>query len=322
MMFENPYRKDWYVSTSIAREIIGLKVGDRLPTISDYCQVFDCSRGIVQNALMMLQENKAIEIDKQGKKGSFLLLKDEEKLVEYSGLSHITASMPPPLNIHSAGLATGICQGISRFKVPFTFAFVQGSKNRVDALKRGVYDFVVTTLYTAKEVAALNPEIEIAFPFAECEYSPPYKLYINRPNLTGVQDGMSVAIDNSSSDHAKLTKIVCEGKHVKLVEMPFIAAIVAFYTGQVDCMVFRDGIENVNENLLNFALKNEKCISTANTSKIPIMHSDAADMQIPVALINRNNYGIAGILKNYLSGELVGYIQNRVLNGQMAPQFY
>ncbi|NLX94132.1 MAG: hypothetical protein GXZ02_09865 [Clostridiales bacterium] len=104
--------------------------------------------------------------------------------------------------------------------------------------------------------------------------------------------------------------------------MPFIAAIVAFYTGQIDCMVFRDGIENVNENLLNFALKNEKCVSAADTSKIPILHSDAAEMQIPVALINRNNYGIAGILKDYLSGELVGYIQNRVLNGQMAPQFY
>lgn len=321
-MIENPYRKDWYVSTSIAREMIGLKVGDRIPTISDYCETFDCSRGIVQNALMTLQENKAIELEKQGKKGSFLLLKDDEKLVEYSGLSHITASMPPPLNIHAAGLATGICQGMSRFKVPFTFAFVHGSKNRVDALKRGVYDFVVTTRYTANEVTRLNPEIEMAFPFAGCEYSPPYKLYINRPNLTGVQDGMTVAIDNSSSDHAKLTKIICEGKNVELFEMPYIAANVAFYTGQVDCMVSREGIEDVDENLLNFVLKNETCVLPSNTSKIPIMQGDAADMQIPVALINRNNYGISGILKDYLSGELVGYIQNRVLNGQMVPQFY
>ena len=321
-MIETPYRKDWYVSTSIAKEMIGLKVSDRLPTISDYCRVFDCSRGIVQNALTMLQDKNAIELDKQGKKGSFLHFKDEEKLVKYSGLSHITASMPTPLNIHSAGLATGICQGMSRFKVPFTFAFVQGSKNRVDALKRGVYDFVVTTRYTANETIKLNPEIEMAFPFIDCEYSPPYKLYINRPNLTEVQDGMTVAIDDSSSDHAKLTKIICEGKDVKFFEMPYIAAHVAFYTGQVDCIVLRDGIESVNENLLNVALKNEACISISDTSKIPIMHSDAADMQIPVALINRNNYGITGILKNYLSGELVGYVQNRVLKGQMAPQFY
>lgn len=206
--------------------------------------------------------------------------------------------------------------------MPFTFAFVQGSKNRVDALKRGVYDFVVTTRYTANETIKLNPEIEMAFPFIDCEYSPPYKLYINRPNLTEVQDGMTVAIDDSSSDHAKLTKIICEGKDVKFFEMPYIAAHVAFYTGQVDCIVLRDGIESVNENLLNVALKNEACISISDTSKIPIMHSDAADMQIPVALINRNNYGITGILKNYLSGELVGYVQNRVLKGQMAPQFY
>ena len=321
-MIETPYRKDWQVSTSIARGMLGTEVGTRLPTISEYCETFNCSRGIVQNALSSLQEDGAIELEKQGKRGSFLTFKDNKKLIEYSGLNYITASMPPPLNIHMAGLATGICQAMGRCKLPFTFAFVQGSKNRIDALKRGVYDFVVTTKYTAKECTELNPEIEMAFPLAGCEYSQPYKLYINSPNLTEVQDGMTVAIDNSSPDHVELTKMVCEGKNVKYVEMPFITANFAFYTGQVDCMVFRDGIEQNQDNLLNMALKNEKCISLSDISTIPILQGKAADMQIPVVLTNRNNYGIVGVLKNYLAGDLVSYIQERVLNGQMAPQFY
>ncbi|MEG0980055.1 MAG: YhfZ family protein [Oscillospiraceae bacterium] len=321
-MIETPYRKDWQVSTRIARGMLGTEIGTRVPTISEYAQTFTCSRGIVQNALAMLHDSEAIQLNKQGKRGSFLTFKDEKKLIEYSGINYITASMSLPLNMHMAGLATGICQAMGRCKVPFTFAFVQGSKNRVDALTRGVYDFVVTTHYTAKEYTALNNQIEMAFPLVDCEYSPPYKLYINRPNLTDIQDGMTVAIDYSSTDHAELTKMACEGKNVKFMEMPYITANFAFYTGQVDCMVFRDGIEQSQQNLLNFALKSQNCVSTSEISAIPISQCIASDMQLPVVLINRNNVGIAGVIKNYLSGNLVGYVQERVIGGQMAPQFF
>lgn len=322
MMIDTPYRKDWQVMTGIARGMLGYEIGTKLPTISEYSDVFDCSRGIVQNALNLLQEEGVIELEKKGKGGSFLIAKDEQKLMQSSGLNHITASMPPPLNIHLAGLATGVCQAMGRCKIPFTFAFVQGSKNRIDALERGIYDFVIITKHTAEKYAIENPAIEMAFPLLGCKYSNPYKLYINHPNVSEVQDGMSVAIDNSSPDHVELTKMVCKGKSVKFVEMPYITANFAFYTGQVDCMVFRDGIEQNQENLINLALKHEHCISSSNITSIPISQSKASDMQVPVVLTNRNNYGITGILKNHLAGDLAGYIQECVLNGKMAPQFY
>lgn len=321
-MLQSPYRKEWSVGTSIAKGFIGTNIGSRIPTISEYAAAFSCSRGIVQNALAFLEDKNAITLDKQGKKGTYLIDKKENELFAYSGLTHLTGSMPPPANLHFAGLATGICQGMSNCEIPFTFAFVQGSKNRVQALLQGSYDFVVTTKFAAEIELIKHPELEIAFPFKNCEYSLPYKLYINKPNKTEVEDGMTIAVDPSSSDQVELTNYICSSKDVNIKEMPLISASYAFYTGKVDCMVFRDGIENSQDNLLKFVLKNEECVDASEISRITIDTALNKNIQLPVVLINKENYGIKGILKNYLSGELVSYIQKKVISGQMAPQFY
>ena len=320
-MLRSPYRKEWYVGTSIAKGFLGMELNTRIPTITDFAATFECSRGIVQNALTFLEEQNAVVLDKQGKKGTYLMEKDEDQLFRYSGLNHLTASMPPPVNLHFAGLATGICNGMSQCPVPFTFAFVQGSENRVSALISGAYDFVVTTQSAAQLCVKENPEVEIAFPFEGCDYALPYKLYINKPGKTGIEDGMTIAIDPTSADHTAVTRRVCEGKNVTIKEMPLIRGIYAFYTGAIDCIVFRDGLENNNNNIINMVLKNDDCIPPVQISEVPIPEA-SRDLQLPVALVHRNNYGMSGILAKYLSGDTVGAIQKQVLSGSMVPQFY
>lgn len=324
-MLHSPYRKDWYVATSIAKGFIGMDIGCRIPTISDFAEVFDCSRGVVQNALNYLEEQHAVVLDKQGKNGTFLISKNEEELFSYSGLSHLTASMPPPINMHFAGLATGICSGMSRCRVPFTFAFVQGSNNRISALLNGAYDFVVTTKYSADSFAAEYPELEIAFPFEDCEYSPAYRLYINRPGCSGIEDGMTIAVDPTSSDHVAISRKLIAGKNVTIKEMPLISGVHAFYTGEIDCIVFRYELRNqsadLSDNLVNFILKHERSISPSQISTVPIEEA-SRDMQQPVAMVLKSNYGMDGILKRYLAGNGVGQVQKQVLSGLMVPQFY
>ena len=320
-MLRSPYRKEWYVGTNIAKEFLGMDISCRIPTITEYAEAFSCSRGLVQNALSFLEDHHAVTLNKMGKRGTFLLDKNEELLFEYSGLSHLTASMPPPVNLYFAGLATGICSGMSGCRVPFTFAFVQGSENRVRALIDGAYDFVVTTKYAAERYASMNSDVEIAFPFEGSEYSLPYKLYINRPGVSSVQDGMTIALDPSSSDHAAITRKICQGKNVYIREMPLISGVHAFYTGEIDCIVFRDEIQNRGENLVNIMLRHERIVSPENISTIPI-EEVSRDMQLPVALVLKSNYGMAGLLRRYLAGRGVGAVQKQVLSGLMVPQFY
>ena len=320
-MLQSAYRKEWYVETCIAKGFLGTPIGSRIPTITEYADLFSCSRGIVQNALTHLEREKVILLDRLGKRGTYLIGKEDAALFRSSGLSHLTASMPPPINRHFAGLATGICQGMSSCPVPFTFAFVQGSKNRVQSLVSGAYDFVVTTRYSGQLYASRYPEVEIAFPFENCEYALPHKLYINHPGMTGLEDGMTIAVDPSSNDQVAITRKLCEGKKVHIRELPFVTSLYAFFAGEIDCLVFRDGVDNENDNLLNLVMKKESKITPDRISEITIKNSDPA-MEQAVALVHRDNYGIRGILSNYLLGDQVGAIQKKVMDRTMLPQFY
>lgn len=316
------YSKSWLVTTGIARGLLGTETGERLPTIEEYCGIFDCSRGVIQKALATLQDSGAAELDIQGKRGTFLKSKDEAGLFKSAGLKFITGSMPAPLNIHLAGLASGICQAMGQCPVPFTFAFVQGGKNRVDALSRGVYDFVVVTESTARISVAENPHLEIAFPLAESEYSQPYMLYLNRPGLFELEPGMSIAADPTSTDQWELTRLLCKDKQVELVERPYLSASIAFLSGEVDAVIYRGDLDIALNDLYPLPFTMEKRISNKEVSVVPISPIKLNNMQLPVVMANRKKYGMAGVIKRYLKSDLVAHIQRQVIGMQMAPRFF
>lgn len=317
-----PYKKSWLTRTRIARFMLETKLDTRIPTIYEYTEIFNCARGVVQNALNSLQEAGAIELDKRGKNGTFLVGKNEDKLFENAALHFITGSMPAPLSIHHAGLATGICQAMNQCNIPFSFAFVQGAKNRVDALLREIYDFAVVTQNTAEEMTKQHPELEIAFPLEECEYSCPYTLYINQTGATDIQDGMTVAADPVSTDQWELTRLFCKGKKVELLEMPYISCNFAFLAGNIDAVIMQGELSSLYPSLNNLFIMNEHRIPLGHISAIPVAGEKAKKLKQPVIIVNRNNYGIGGILKNYLSGNAVAHIQRLVIDFKMAPLFY
>jgi hypothetical protein len=321
-MNSTPYKKSWLTHTRIARLMLETKLNSRIPTIREYAIIFDCASGVIQNALKGLEQAGAIELDKRGKNGTFLVRKDEEKLFDNAGLHFITGSMPSPLSIHHAGLATGICQAMNSCTVPFTFAFVQGSKNRVEAMLRKVYDFVVVTLCTAETVTSNYPELEIAFLLEDCEYSCPYTLYLNQPGLNAIQDGMTVAADPHSIDQWALTQAACKGKSVSLIEMPYISCNFAFLGGKVDAVIMQGDLSSIHPSLNNLFVPGENSHSMTKISAIPVAGENAAKLKQPVILVNKDNYGIGGILENYLSGNIVAQIQKLVIDFKMAPQFY
>lgn len=321
-MDKTPYKKDWLVGTRIARGLIGVQRGVKIPTIQEYTDLFKCSRGIVQNAIDGLEETGAIVLDRRGKSGTWLAAKDEKKLFDNAGLHFITGSMPAPLSIHHAGLATGICQAMNKCAAPFTFAFVQGSKNRVEALLREVYDFVVVTQSAAEEYQACFPELALAFPLEGCVYSLPYTLYINKPGVSEVQDGMSIAADPTSTDQWELTELVCAGRDVRVLEMPYVSCNFAFLSGEADCVVMQGELSARQANLNSLFFAAERRMSLAEVSAIPIECEKTEKLHQPVILVNRKNYGMDGILKSYLSGNLVSHIQSLVIDFKMAPQFY
>jgi hypothetical protein len=104
--------------------------------------------------------------------------------------------------------------------------------------------------------------------------------------------------------------------------MPYISCNFAFLAGNVDAVIMQGELTSPQPNLNNLFLAGKRRISMANVSAIPVEGEKAEKLKQPVILVNKNNYGIGGILKNYLAGNFVSHIQTLVIDFKMAPQFY
>lgn len=306
-MDPSPYRKDYWAMMMVARDLIGLPPGSKIPTINDYTERLKISRGIVQSALRGLEERGAIQLEKRGVMGTFLVKAVQPELYDLADIKFITGSMPTPAGDYFAGLATGICQAMANCPVPFNFAFVQGSEKRIQALRRGIYDFVVVTQAAAKRYMVLYPELEIVCMLTKSCYSPPYMLYCNRPGVQEIEDGFSIAADPNSADQWLLTGQVCAGKNVRIVTQPYIATRAAFLAGKVDCVVWRSDA--------TFA-------AAKGVEEISLGKLGDDSFQYPVIMANRENHGMDKILLAYMDEELIAEVQKNVCSGLMEPAFY
>lgn len=127
----------------LSRDLLSAQLDERLKTVDYYEEALSVSRGTVQKAMQFLIEQHCIETQFRGHLGTYLLMKDDEKLWEFSGFGVLSGSMPLPLNTLSAGLATGICDCMRISNTPFNFVFAQGSRTRMKGLQLGKYDLLL-----------------------------------------------------------------------------------------------------------------------------------------------------------------------------------
>lgn len=304
-MIREQYKKFWLIITAISRNLLNKEIGDRLPTIKEYTEAFQSSRGIVQNAIQILQDEKALAIERKGKMGTYITDLNIPVLFEMADMKFITGSMPTPLNPHLAGLATGICSSMHSCPVPFTFAFVQGAGNRVQALDRNIYDFIVVSESTAATHLEQFPDLKVIATLQESIYSTPYVLYTHHPQIQGIQPGDRVAVDPTCTDQFMLTNTLCESIDVTYVTCSYTSTRAKFMAGEVDCVIYRD----------------EEWAD--NSKKFPIKAAAEAEGYLrPTILVNSKNYGLDNILLKYLKDSLIAKRQQDVVDGVMEAQFF
>jgi hypothetical protein len=300
------YKKSWLINMRIARDLIGFTAGDRLPTIEEFSQNHVSSRGIVQKALERLQSEGAVTLEKRGKMGTYIGGINQKTLFRLGGLEYIIATMPPAITGNLAGLATGICDAMEHCPVSFNFAFIHGSDNRAAALSRAAYDFAVTSRAAAKQITARYPNLEIMMLLEGCVYSPPFVLCSRRPGAGGVSDGDTIAADPTSTDQYFLTKQICRGKKVKIIESPYVTCRALFLAGEIDFIVYR----------------NESWIRQHKISTHPLTYSRKEDYLLPAVLINKQNYNIGNILKTFLESPFIAESQTAVMEHRREMRIY
>lgn len=289
------------VTTDLARSIMVLDVGERLPTIIELTERFCVSRGIVQNAISFLEEEGCISLCRSGKLGTVLERVDYEKLYGYTGWDPIVGAMPVPFNNCFRSLASALFAESRHFPVYSSVIYVSGALNRQAMLKKDFLDYIVTSVAAARHIIAGDEDMELLFELPDCRYEEPYCLLFIGKNESEIRDGMRVGVDPETIDQVELTKALCRGKNVELVNMPFENTVEMLHNHSIDCSVIR----------------HEKWLEDNMELKpLPIPPTDypAQDTTIPAILVNKKNYAIKELLGKYFSPEGIAAAQRYALD--------
>lgn len=288
------------VTSNLARSIMALDISDRLPTIMELTERFSVSRGIVQNAISLLEEEGCIALSRSGKLGTVLEQLDYEKLYSYTGWDPIVGAMPVPFNDSFRSLASAIYSESRKLPVESSVIYVSGALNRQSMLKKDFLDYIVTSVATARHIVSDDEDIELLFELPDCRYEEPYCLIFFDKENTEIRDGMRVGVDPETIDQMELTKDLCRGKKVEFVSMPFENTVETLHNHSIDCSVIRHE-KWLQENM--------------EFHPIPIPPTDypAQDTTIPAILVNKNNYGIKDLLRKFVSPAGVAQAQKYTL---------
>lgn len=302
------YQKNGLVVIMLSRDLVCLSPEDRMTPIAEYEKRFGFSRWTIQTAIRFLLDNECMELEKRGPKGTFIAKLDYEKLWGYTGWNPLLGVLPVPTSKTHNALLTGLSKSLRKQNVPFNFSFQTPVSSRLDSLNNQRCHFVMTSKLAMRVVQERYPELEAAVELGGCLYSKPYRLYYHSDYFRGVEDGMSVAVNDRSIEQSFMTDQVCLGKKVKKVYLPYHESISLFQRKKVDFLLQRaDADDYVGMQDRSYSLSH--------------LGFDQ-EIMTPVIAVHRQNYGIEKLIKRNIDAVEIAEIQQKVLSGAMDPAYY
>lgn len=306
-MSEVLYQKLGVAVNQLALDLLTRQEGERIPSISEYQEKFQFSRGTIQNALAFLKESAAVELVSRGHLGTFIESLDYRRLQECSFNKELLGTMPMPYSLCYQGLATALYHSLSPYA--FNLLYARGAESRLKLLTTGVCQFTVCSRHAAEEAIRHRTEVEIAVDLGPGTYLSQHVLVFREPGKNAIERGMRVACDRASMDHRHLTEMMCAGvRNVKFVELKAHQTVSAILAGQVDAGVWNldDILESGYEGL----------------NVVPIHNASGFDAFTSAALvIRRGDENMAQVLRQYVQPAAVLGVQEAVRAGTTPADF-
>ena len=237
MLQELLMQKTGLATQGVARVLMTHSVGDKVPTVTELSEMLDTARGNVQNALATLKKLGAVQLRSRGHLGTFVTEIDYLVLAELCGVKNLVGVMPLPYSKKYEGLATGLYSMLNTNGLSGNIAFMRGSRNRVEQLLGGRYDFAIMSRqaldYYRKEGRALVCLAD----FGPHSYVDRHVVVTCR-GFDGLWEGKRVGIDESSVDQRELTLRYFRDKPVEMVPLSYNQILAYLREGRVDAGVW------------------------------------------------------------------------------------
>lgn len=306
-MGEKMYQKIGMTANRLAQDLLTRHEGDRIPSISEYQEMLQVSRGTIQNALNYLKDSRAITLISRGHMGTYISSLDYRQLQECSLNKELLGSMPLPYSLGYQGLATALFELLSPYS--FNLVYARGAESRLKMVTSGLCQFTVCSRYAAQRAIDRQADISIAVDLGPGTYLSRHVLVLRDPHLTGITDGMRVSYDRDSIDQRYITEKLTAGlKNIRLVELKAHQTVRAIMDGEVDA-----GVWNLDE-IVESGYK--------NLNVVPIEGLEDLDRFSSAALVvNSKDDNMARLLQMHMNPKTVRAIQEAVRSGRRSADY-
>lgn len=306
MIKEQLLSKNGTATMKLSRELLKYSIGDRIPTITEFSKRISLARGTIQNAQKNLINSKAISIESKGHMGSYLIKKNNKILLEYAGIENIVGAMPLPYSKRYEGLASGIIiSSENKNSTPLSLAYMRGSKNRMNMVKNGRYDFAIVSRFAAEKYIEENDVLQIVLSFGEETYAGKHVLMLHNEKINSITNGMRIGVDEESYDQIELTKKVCKGKKVEYVPVEYSLIVERVQSGYIDATVMN--IDEVLDKKVPIHFIEIKGYNYKNTEA--------------VIVASKKHEEIRHLLNEIINTEDVLNIQKLILEDKIIPRY-
>jgi hypothetical protein len=291
-------------AAAIARDLLTRSPGDRIPSVADYAGRFNVGINTVQRAVAILQSERAAGVQPRGRLGTFLVTLDRARLWRVAIGEPLVGFMPLPYSRRYEGLATGLREALEAAEIPFSVAFMSGSRPRVEAI-RGRNAFAVVSALAARELDKLVGPLAVALDLGPQTYVASHATIWRRGSRPARP---RIGIDEDSVDQAVLTRAEF-GDNADYVKRRYLQLVDGVRSGDLDAAVW-----NVDSVVVDESLEIEPLTTSAALRAEAIATAAAL-------VVDPENQTVLKFLRDYLRPARIRTAQDDVLAARRSPAY-
>jgi hypothetical protein len=278
----------------------------RVPTVRELVHEHRSSLASIHAAISRLEAAGAIELERRGRLGAFLVSRSLGPLWAAAEGGPLVVSLPLASSLRYEALATAIKQLLTKSSLEVFLIFVRGSRQRLQAVREGRCHLAAMSSFAAAELC--GPEDRVVLELAPNSYNTGHRVF-RAP--TKPHRPMRVIVDRHSADQQLLTALEFGESEVELLPAMTGQITRLLTNGQADAAVWTS--DEMQATRLEGILDRPLAES---------VRARVGDADTRAALVGRaSDAGVMGALLARLDPAEVARIQAEVMSGQLVPEY-
>jgi YhfZ-like protein/helix-turn-helix protein len=278
----------------------------RVPTVRQLVREHRSSLASIHAAISRLEAAGAIEVERRGRLGAFLVSRSLGPLWAAAEGGPLVVSLPLASSLRYEALATAIKQLLTTAGLEVFLIFVRGSRQRLQAVREGRCHLAAMSSFAAAELC--SPDDRVVVELGPNSYNTGHRVFYSSGQP---RQPLRVIVDRHSADQQLLTALEFTGSDVELLPAMTGQITRLLTNGQADAAVWT--IDEMQATRLGGIL--DRPLGDSVRARI-------GDTDTRAVLVGRtSDAGVMQAVAGQVDAAQVAKIQAAVMSGRVVPEY-